>query len=194
MSDLESLPPAWRKLFEKANVPSQQRLAEDAGVSSATVNRMVRSGRTTPSSVQAVADILTEGDTEPIWAAMQRPERDHGDFPVDLIADDLKLLTPKQRASLIALVRSMAYPQADEAGTEHGKRSAEKIVTEADRPPSAPRKTRTVDEQIAIDRQRRADRHKERERAKDRKRTQAKGADRADTETKGTSSAGLDAG
>lgn len=125
MSETETLPPAWRKLFERANIPSQNRLAEDAGISTATVNRMIRGGGTSPESIRKVAEILSGGDTEEIYEAMQRTERDFGDFPVHLIDQDLRLLTPKQRKALIAMVRSMAYPER-EAGSGHGNNLDEK--------------------------------------------------------------------
>lgn len=125
MSETETLPPAWRKLFENAGIPSQNKLAEVTGMSTATVNRLIRGGGSSPDSVRKAAAALTDGDTVKIYEAMERTERDFGDFPVHLIDQDLRLLTPKQRKALIAMVRSMAYPER-EAGSGRVASSTQK--------------------------------------------------------------------
>lgn len=118
MSEIEQLPEPWQRLFRNAQVKSQNDLAERANVSTGTVNRIIRKGRTSGATVRALADVLTEGDINPIWEAIGASRRDHGEFPVGRIADDLRLLTYSQREALIALVRSMAHPDG-KAGEEH---------------------------------------------------------------------------
>lgn len=96
---------------------NQEKLAADAGVSKATVNRMVRGrGRPNTESVRKVAAVLTDGDTDAVWLLIGTGHFDYGDFPVESIVDELRLLTPIQRESLIALVRSMSDPKGKRSG------------------------------------------------------------------------------
>jgi hypothetical protein len=57
---------------------------------------------------------------------------DYGDFPISRIEDDLRLLTPKQRQSLLAIVKAMADPEGK--GVRHvakpNQKSAEELLAE----------------------------------------------------------------
>lgn len=118
-------PDEWAKLLARNGVSGQQDLARRMSVSPATVNRLVRGmGRPSSETVRAAAEILSGGDTDVIWKLVGTGHFDYGDFPVDKIADDLRLLTPKQRSSLLAIVKAMADPEGK--GTGHVETPAEK--------------------------------------------------------------------
>jgi transcriptional regulator with XRE-family HTH domain len=108
--------PRWDKALADKGL-SQSSLAAKAGVSKATVNRMVNGqGRPDAASVRKVAEILTDGDTDLVWKLLGTGHADYGDFPLAQIEDDLRLLTPKQRKALISIVRSMSDPEGKRLG------------------------------------------------------------------------------
>lgn len=113
MSDTQS---EWDKVLAGKGL-SQSSLAREAGVSKATVSRMYHGvGRPDAGSVRKVAAVLSEGDTDAVWKLIGTGHADYGDFPLATIEDDLLLLTPKQRQSLIAIVKSMADPEGKRLG------------------------------------------------------------------------------
>lgn len=119
MSEIDQLPEPWRTLME-GKVSSQNDLARKAEISTATVNRAVKGqGTASAETVQAIADVLTGGDPNPIWEALSATQRNYGAFPIASIEHELDLLTSTQRVALIDLVRSMAYPDR-KGGGEHG--------------------------------------------------------------------------
>ncbi|KQP83781.1 hypothetical protein ASF35_02020 [Aeromicrobium sp. Leaf291] len=88
-------------------------------------------GRPDAGSVRKVAAVLSEGDTDVVWKLIGTGHADYGDFPLATIEDDLLLLTPKQRQSLIAIVKSMADPEGKRLG--HVATPAEKKEDEVAR-------------------------------------------------------------
>lgn len=120
-------PDEWAKLLDQKSVSGQQDLARRMQVSPSTVNRLVRGiGRPSAATVRAAAAVLSDGDTDLIWKMIGTGQFDYGDFPVDKIMDDLRLLTPKQRQSLLAIVKAMADPEGK--GVGHVAQSAQKSV------------------------------------------------------------------
>lgn len=123
----DTTPNKWTLLFQRAGIASQRDLAARTGVSPATINRLYHEvGRPDAATVQAVANVLTNGDANAVWQVVGTGHFDYGDFPIDNIADDLRLLTPKQRQSLQAIVRAMADPEG-KGGTGHVAEPAQKI-------------------------------------------------------------------
>lgn len=128
MSDTQS---EWDKVLAGKGL-NQSSLAREAGVSKATVSRMYHGvGRPDAGSVRKVAAVLSEGDTDVVWKLIGTGHADYGDFPLATIEDDLLLLTPKQRQSLIAIVKSMADPEGKRLG--HVATPAEKNEDEVAR-------------------------------------------------------------
>lgn len=112
MSDTKPTAPEPWGTFLAGKGTNPSRLATAAGLSKSTIHRLVHSqGRPDATSVRKVAEVLTDGNTDPIWKLVDTGHADYGDFPVGDIEDDLRLLTPKQRKALVAMVRSMSDPE-----------------------------------------------------------------------------------
>lgn len=122
VSDTQS---EWDKALAQKGL-NQSSLAAKAGVSKATVSRMYHGrGRPDAGSVRKVAKVLSDGDVDAVWKLIGTGHADYGDFPIAKIADDLVLLTPKQRQSLIAIVKAMSDPEGK--GFGHAADADQKI-------------------------------------------------------------------
>ena len=95
--------------MEQFGIAGQNDLARRAGLSTNTVNRLVHGrGRPSVETIRAVADVLTEdGDTDVIFgAAGLLDSHDHGDWDMREVSGLLPLLSHRQRAAIVELIRS----------------------------------------------------------------------------------------
>lgn len=127
----QPIPPAWLQAMEARGLGSIRRLATAAGVSPQTIKRMVQGeGDTSERTVEAVADVLFDGDRNQVWQLLGQPARDYTDWE---LPSEARLLTPKQREAVRAVILSMVDPGAKEGGGHAG--SASIVNGRFDRPP-----------------------------------------------------------
>jgi transcriptional regulator with XRE-family HTH domain len=106
----QPIPPQWLRVMEARGLSTIRRLAQAAGVSPQTIKRMVQGeGDTSERTIEAVADVLFEGDRNQVWRLLGEAPRDYTDWA---LPDEARLLTPKQRDAVRAVILSMVDPGA----------------------------------------------------------------------------------
>lgn len=102
------IPEQWRPLLDAKSIGSYRALSARAGVSVATVIRLLNNeGAPEPPTVEAVAQAL---DVEPnlVLELAGSTARDYG--PVDWPVES-RWLTPRQREAVVGVIRSMVEPE-----------------------------------------------------------------------------------
>jgi transcriptional regulator with XRE-family HTH domain len=105
------IPDGWLLLMEKKGLHSGRALAAKMGVSQETVQRMLHGEATSSETMERAADVLGV-KAAGLWAL--RGETPPAPF---LLPAEAERLTPKQRAAVVAVVRAMLEPAADEEQT-----------------------------------------------------------------------------
>lgn len=134
---MHNIPEPWHTAMVEARMvdprynydrPSLSRLAEEAGVHTTTVSRMVKGTSTTrPEHVAAVAEALRV-DVRIVseWVNQDRSEARPYEVPAEV-----NLLTKRQQEALTELIRSIAATQQGEGGRDAQSDTAP-IVSSAD--------------------------------------------------------------
>lgn len=97
------LPEPWAAELADKGVHSYRDFAAKVGSTHQTMWRLVN-GKTSPSTVNLVADQLFGGDRDKVWELRGVPVRDHGDWS---LPDGASLLSEAQREAIKAVVKAM---------------------------------------------------------------------------------------
>lgn len=116
----EPLPDEWRRAAEQKGVRASIRgIAERAQLSPETVRRLINGAGTSVATVQAVANLLFDGDANRVWELHGSGIVDHGAFDLPDVA---VLLDSDQREAVMAVIRAML--PAEVRGGGAGERRA----------------------------------------------------------------------
>jgi transcriptional regulator with XRE-family HTH domain len=108
--------------MERAEIRSLNHLAERTGIAVQTITRLVHGeGEPTTHTLESVAAVFKPADARQVarWAGQQWTEK------APRLPDAARHLTPKQWASVVAVINSMADPGSTSSGTVTSLRSAE---------------------------------------------------------------------
>ena len=123
---MDELPEPWRTAAEQAGVRQSLRgLADAAGVGHPTIKRLIAEGRTSPKTVQAVADALAVTvERVEEWAGMEPATGEPWNPP-----DAARRLSPRARAALTELILAITD---ERGGTDANTAEAGEKIDEAD--------------------------------------------------------------